>query len=195
MGSNTIEVDFTITLNSVYNFAPDKPARPTGPPGAVVNTEHTFTASTTDPDGDDVLYQWDWGGGDISDWIGPFASGADAEATHTWTDVGSGTLQIKVRAKDTLDAVGEWSQALFIPITEPAFTCGDANSDESVDVSDAVFIINYAFAGGSPPDPIEAGDANCDSSVDVSDAVYIINYAFAGGNAPCDTSGDGEPDC
>ena len=73
--------------------------------------------------------------------------------------------------------------------------CGDANSDDIVDVSDAVYIINYAFAGGPAPDPEEAGDANCDVGVDVSDAVYIINYAFAGGNAPCDTDGDDEPDC
>ena len=73
--------------------------------------------------------------------------------------------------------------------------CGDANNDWSVDVSDAVHIINYAFAGGTPPDPYVSGDANCDGSVDVSDAVYIIAYAFAGGNAPCDTDGDGIPDC
>ena len=75
------------------------------------------------------------------------------------------------------------------------YLCGDANSDQSVDVSDAVYIINYAFAGGDPPDPLEAGDVNCDGTVDVSDAVYVINYAFAGGNDPCDTDGDGELDC
>ena len=75
------------------------------------------------------------------------------------------------------------------------YICGDANGDETVDVSDAVLIVNYAFGGGNPPDPIESGDANCDVAVDVSDAVTIINFAFAGGNAPCDTDGDGEPDC
>jgi hypothetical protein len=75
------------------------------------------------------------------------------------------------------------------------YTCGDANADDIVDVSDGVYVINYAFGGGNPPDPIEAGDVNCDGSVDVSDAVFIINYAFAGGNSPCDTDGDQEPDC
>mgnify|MGYP006286932989 CR=1 FL=1 len=85
-------------------------------------------------------------------------------------------------------------QDVTIPETV-TYICGDANSDQSVDVSDAVFIINYAFAGGTAPDPLESGDVNCDDSVDVSDAVYIINYAFAGGNTPCDTDGDGNPDC
>lgn len=63
--------------------------------------------------------------------------------------------------------------------------CGDVNDDMGVDVSDAVFIINYAFAGGEPPDPLSTGDVNCDSMCDVSDAVYLINYAFAGGDEPC----------
>lgn len=75
------------------------------------------------------------------------------------------------------------------------YTCGDANGDDEIDVSDAVLIVNYAFSGGNPPDPLASGDANCDQVVDVSDAVTIINYAFAGGNAPCDTDGDGQPDC
>jgi hypothetical protein len=73
--------------------------------------------------------------------------------------------------------------------------CGDANSDGNVNVSDAVFLINYVFINGDAPDPLQRGDANCDGSVNVSDAVVIINYVFAGGNIPCDTNGDGLPDC
>lgn len=73
--------------------------------------------------------------------------------------------------------------------------CGDDNFDETVNVSDAVHIINYVFIGGDPPEPPEAGDCNCDGTCNVSDAVMIINYVFIGGNMPCDTNGDGEPDC
>jgi hypothetical protein len=75
------------------------------------------------------------------------------------------------------------------------YTCGDANSDEIVNISDAVFIINYVFLGGSPPMPLESGDTNCDGPVNVSDAVYIINYIFIGGTPPCDINGDSIPDC
>jgi hypothetical protein len=75
------------------------------------------------------------------------------------------------------------------------YTCGDANSDSAVNVSDAVYIINYVFIGGDVPDPIESADANCDGSANVSDAVWIINYVFIGGNDPCDSNGDGSPDC
>ncbi len=67
--------------------------------------------------------------------------------------------------------------------------CGDANDDGSVNVSDAVYIINFVFVGGNPPQPIQAcGDANSDASVNVSDAVYIINFVFVGGGAPTDCS-------
>jgi len=63
---------------------------------------------------------------------------------------------------------------------------GDANADCSVNVSDAVWIINYVFSGGEAPLPYEAGDVNCDDKVNVSDAVYIINYVFIPGSpTPC----------
>ncbi len=64
-------------------------------------------------------------------------------------------------------------------------SCGDANGDEEINVSDAIWIINYVFMGGAAPDPMESGDANCDGTVNVSDAVYIINYIFVGGPLPC----------
>ncbi|MBD3382440.1 MAG: hypothetical protein GF404_09615 [candidate division Zixibacteria bacterium] len=78
---------------------------------------------------------------------------------------------------------------------DPEYLCGDANSDEQVNVSDAVYIISYTFGGGTSPDPIESAEVNCDGSVNVSDAVYLINYAFSGGNPPCDIDADGQPDC
>jgi Dockerin type I domain len=75
------------------------------------------------------------------------------------------------------------------------FICGDANSDGTVNVSDAVHIINYVFVGGEPPDLIASADVNCDGSVNISDAVWIINYIFLGGFPPCETNGDGIRDC
>jgi plastocyanin len=70
----------------------------------------------------------------------------------------------------------------------PCTSCGDANSDASIDISDAVFLIQYIFAGGTAPGPCITpngkGDANGDGGVDISDAVYLIQYIFAGGPAP-----------
>jgi hypothetical protein len=68
-------------------------------------------------------------------------------------------------------------------------TCGDANGDAGIDISDAVFLIQYIFAGGAAPGncqghPQGLGDANGDGGIDVSDVVYLIQYIFAGGPAP-----------
>jgi uncharacterized protein (TIGR02145 family) len=73
--------------------------------------------------------------------------------------------------------------------------CGDANSDVAVNVSDAIWIINYVFIGGPEPNPFLSGEVNCDGSVNVSDAIWIANYVFIGGNEPCDVDGDGILDC
>jgi hypothetical protein len=94
---------------------------------------------------------------------------------------------------DGLDTVIIQPDSIYVEIQ--THNCGDANADEVVNVSDAVYIINYIFAGGNPPDPMEAGDVNCDEVVNVSDAVWIINYIFAAGKEPCDSDGDGVPDC
>ena len=75
------------------------------------------------------------------------------------------------------------------------YLCGDTNSDNLVNVSDAVFIINYVFSGGNAPNPLESADVNCDTRVNISDAVYIINYVFSGGHSPCDPDGDNSNDC
>jgi len=64
------------------------------------------------------------------------------------------------------------------------FMRGDANADGIVDIADVVYLINYLFVDGPPPDPLEAGDANCDGIVDIADAVYLINYLFLSGPPP-----------
>ncbi len=53
--------------------------------------------------------------------------------------------------------------------------------DGILDVGDAVYILNYLFKGGPPPDPFIEGDTNCDGLVDLSDAILILNYLFKGG--------------
>ena len=79
--------------------------------------------------------------------------------------------------------------------SDMATLCGDASSDGLVNLSDAVFIINYVFLGGAAPSYELAADVNCDASVNVSDAVFLINYIFNNGKTPCDSDGDGQPDC
>jgi hypothetical protein len=66
------------------------------------------------------------------------------------------------------------------------YLCGDADGDLAINISDAVYLINYIFKGGPAPNPLEAGDVNLDGAVNVADAVYLINYIFKGGPPPCE---------
>ncbi|MEZ5359331.1 MAG: C10 family peptidase [Candidatus Zixiibacteriota bacterium] len=73
--------------------------------------------------------------------------------------------------------------------TSPTFSAltiipGDANGDQTVNVGDAVYLINFIFNSGPAPNPLIAGDANCDSTVNVGDAVYLITYIFRNGPPP-----------
>lgn len=65
-----------------------------------------------------------------------------------------------------------------------SYVPGDANGDSTVNIGDAVAIVNYIFKGGPAPVPLDAGDANCDGAVNIGDAVYLINYIFHGGPPP-----------
>ncbi|MEZ5360213.1 MAG: thrombospondin type 3 repeat-containing protein [Candidatus Zixiibacteriota bacterium] len=62
--------------------------------------------------------------------------------------------------------------------------CGDANGDGSVNIGDAVYLINFIFGGGPAPDPLLSGDENGDGSVNIGDAVYLVSYIFKGGPEP-----------
>jgi hypothetical protein len=76
------------------------------------------------------------------------------------------------------------TMALPVMLTVSSYMCGDANGDETVDVADAVYLINYVFKSGPAPDPEASGDSNADGAVDVADAVYTINYVFKSGPPP-----------
>jgi hypothetical protein len=77
----------------------------------------------------------------------------------------------------------------------PAYVCGDADGNDVVNVSDIVWMINFVFGTGDPPDPLAAGDVDCNGSVNVSDIVCLINFVFGTGKNPCDPDDDGVPDC
>lgn len=66
----------------------------------------------------------------------------------------------------------------------PIGLAGDANSDGHVQVSDAIYLLNYLFKGGSPPHPLGSADVNDDQTVNLADVVYLINYLFRGGPSP-----------
>jgi hypothetical protein len=94
--------------------APYRPAKPEGPKNGWVDIEYNFSSSTIDPDGDKLYYMFDWGNGEFSEWIGPFASDEVCTASHIWYNVG--TFNIKAKALDENGYESDWSRPLKIQI-------------------------------------------------------------------------------
>jgi len=64
------------------------------------------------------------------------------------------------------------------------FLRGDANLDEKLDISDALFILGALFLGGKAFGCDDAADTNDDGRIDLSDAVSDLFYLFLGGPPP-----------
>jgi len=95
---------------------PAQPVRPNGKTNVVWNREYSYSSSTTDPNGDEILYRFDWGDGSNSGWLGPYPSGQVGTGSHMWTALG--TYQVTVKAKDIYGATSPSSEALTVVVTD-----------------------------------------------------------------------------
>jgi len=179
-GRNGVIFCYSGGINSIENTAPSVPTID-GASSGYVGTEYEFDFLSVDAEGHDVYYLIHWGDETKQDWIGPYPSDTKVQVAHTYNSPGD--YEIIAKSKDIYDMQSGWS----VPFIFSAdVVCGDANGDFTVNVQDAVAIINYIFAGGDPPDPLCAGDASGEGDVNVTDAVHVINYIFAGGDPPVD---------
>ena len=68
----------------------------------------------------------------------------------------------------------------------PRFLRGDCDASGAIDLTDAVFLLLFNFAGGASPTCLAACDSDGDGQATgaVTDAVYLLMYAFVGGAPP-----------
>lgn len=67
----------------------------------------------------------------------------------------------------------------------------DSNGDTRIDLSDAVFILNYLFVGGASPTCFDGLDVNDDGKLQITDPIHLLTFLFSGGPPP----GAPFPDC
>jgi hypothetical protein len=105
------------SIQSLFNISnpPTKPTTPQGTKEGTIGQTYTYSTSSTDSDGDQISYLFDWGDGTISEWLGPYNSGVLCEGNHIWN--AKGNYNIKVKAKDPTGAESDWSDPL--PIIMP----------------------------------------------------------------------------
>ena len=157
---------------------PDKPGVPTGPNEGYRKIDYSFSTVTTDPQGDQVYYQWSWGNGEMSEWLGPFDSGDEISTANTWSDLG--TYEVRVRSKDVHENIGDWSEPLPIDIinqapAKPETPSGPTNGNPGVD---------YTFltkAIDPDNDQVQYGwDWDGDHMVDIWTSYYDSNVLVEG---------------
>ena len=107
----TILGDPTIIIK---NRPPVKPVKPSGPLNGKVGVSYTYSSSTTDPDGNQIYYNFSWGDNTCSGWVGPYDSGQTGNASHIWDTLG--IYEIKVQARDVRGMLSDWSEPLTIII-------------------------------------------------------------------------------
>lgn len=95
----------------------------------------------TTPDAASYYCQWNWGDGSISQWLGPYAAGETASASHAWSE--KGTYDIRIKVKDDAGQESAWSDPHPIMISGIRKAIIIGNQGQTTTEGD--FIIFHAF--------------------------------------------------
>ncbi len=168
--------------SSVYmnglNDVPYKTSKPTSiTPNMKAGTSYSYTTNTTDFNGDQIFYQWDFmhvesQKHEYSSWIGPFDSGQNCTVNHTWTTIGD--KQVCVRARDewfSPNLWSNWSNPLNISV-ESGCSIVDAPTVQVVNLSFTVNGEEYGFEAANWSWDFGAGEGVTDYTATVSDKSY-----------------------
>jgi len=116
--------DPTLKLKRIVgNQPPSKPII-TGPSSGKIRTEYTFQVTSTDPEGDQIRYLFDWGE-ELSSWTEPFASGKTINSSYTWSK--KGDYEVRVKAKDSHNKESEWSDPFPVSMPKTKFIVSFSN--------------------------------------------------------------------
>jgi PKD repeat protein len=129
------------------NTPPGPPNTPTGETTGYHGTSYPYATSGSDPDTDDMYYQFDWGDGTMSSWLGPYDSGQAIQATYLWHT--PGTYQIKAHIKDIYGQQSTWSSTLSVEMQNRA-PAQPTNPSPSHGASNVQINPNLTWTGTDP---------------------------------------------
>ena len=103
----------------VVNGPPQTPIKPFGRNSGRVGRKYTYSTHTSDPNGDQIKYGWNWTSRvdgkelTVDEWTNLCESGKIIETSHIWLKKGS--YEVRVLAMDEHGSMSSWSDPL--PIT------------------------------------------------------------------------------
>jgi outer membrane protein assembly factor BamB len=101
--------------------APDAPAEPDGPAKGGQDSTYTFATVAFHPESMNVAIRFAWGDGDTSPWSEFVAPGESVSMSHIWPV--PDTYAVTAQAKDTANAMSQWSVPHQIRIRTPDTLC------------------------------------------------------------------------
>ncbi len=117
----------TTTANITANLPPKKPEFQ-GTPSGYINHEYTYIAVSTDPNHDNISYQFYWG--DNTNTTTPFfPNGTLVTEMHTW--ISTGTYTIHVYATDENNATSEPTEFLVLMKNDTSTNSHDGQTLEN----------------------------------------------------------------
>jgi hypothetical protein len=95
------------------NHGPNKPSTPSGPSTGRTGEKYSYSTSSTDIDGDQIRYGFDWYGDGTINYYTPFVNSGDSIfANYTWLE--NGNYQVRVKAIDEHSRFSDWSDPLTV---------------------------------------------------------------------------------
>ena len=101
-----------------------------------------------------------------------FAEGIGDPPITTMYAIEGGFSEFPYRIHGTVN-ISEAPQFLFVR--------GDANYNQSVNIADAIFLLDYLFTSGEASVCPDAVDSNDDGQINIGDAIYLLNFLFSSG--------------
>jgi len=148
----------SITING---YAPPNTPTVNGPGSGTAGQTYSFSAVSTDPNGDDIKYQFDWGDGNI-EWTDFEESGIPVSISHQYEYGGIYTIKVKAKDKDLLES-NYGTHTITIssnhpnmptnPIPENGATNIDINTDLTWNGGGGSDPVKYKIFFGTNPNP------------------------------------------
>jgi hypothetical protein len=87
-----------------------------GPTSGRPGDSLSYAVTSTDPDGKDVAYRFDWGDASYVDWTSYYASGQAVFGVHVFADTGHYAVRVKARNRDSVES--GWCQAMVVAVSQ-----------------------------------------------------------------------------
>jgi len=168
-GGVTSGPEWTFITN---NCTCDPPEKPSGPARVRYQDRYNYTTQMMNQNQDGMYYNFSWGDGNHTGWIGPFNHTERVRAEYAWEE--PGTYQVQTRARfmhgteDFFDWMTTgWSDSLLVEVstTNPNNEAPNAPEIDGTNNGKVGVVYNYTFMAIDP---------------DGDDLYYIVSWGCCG---------------